>query len=249
MPPPPIWPPCCMGCIWPPCMGCIWPPCMGPPPLISFWISCSISRRALSACCCVGAVMVSVRHEASCSSGCGGMRMFVPVRSWTPRTVEPALPMTRPTLSFGILKLITGCVPPCDCCCAELRVRSMPSISSLARSTACGDPIMPMRRMATPLAPSGSASRAICRRHVVSAEMRLIFSPPRPITKPTMELGTRHSNDVSPALGRIGATSQAHVGRSPKPPLSRPKLSAPPPPMPMPPCMPMPPRGVMPPPP
>mmetsp|Transcript_28580 Transcript_28580/g.88622 ORF Transcript_28580/g.88622 Transcript_28580/m.88622 type:complete len:250 (+) Transcript_28580:369-1118(+) len=168
---------------------------------------CSTSTRASRTQPSCGPQIVSVRFVGSALSASGGMRIDAPVRSWIPRTVVPPLPMMRPTRSFPTwTSSWTAPVTP--------RFLISSAMSFLARSIASGLPVNAMRRASVFPGCVGSASRATCTRTPNSFASRFTFSPPLPITNPTMELGTRASYVVSPCRGADGTTRHESPGLS-----------------------------------
>mmetsp|Transcript_5070 Transcript_5070/g.15012 ORF Transcript_5070/g.15012 Transcript_5070/m.15012 type:complete len:353 (-) Transcript_5070:550-1608(-) len=166
-----------------------------------------ISNSASRTCASSWPEIVSVRTAGLSASASWGMRTCAPERSWSDLMVAPPLPMMRPTLELSTATVLEqGPSPPPP----RKRVRSISSRSFLARSTPSGVPVSAIRRVwgAPGSAPAGngSGSLAIWQRTPNSVWSRLTLSPPRPMTRPTMELGTRASYVVSPARASAGAT-------------------------------------------
>mmetsp|Transcript_24374 Transcript_24374/g.78774 ORF Transcript_24374/g.78774 Transcript_24374/m.78774 type:complete len:209 (-) Transcript_24374:373-999(-) len=159
--------------------------------------------------------MVMVRALGLCSSAWAGIFTCAPDRSWMPLMVEPWRPMMRPTLSFATTtSTATAAFAGFDAL-EFWRVRSMSSRSRFARSMPSGVPVIAMRRVSMARASFGSlgsGSEAICTRTPHSYWSRLMVSPPLPMTRPTMPLGTRASYVVSPARGAAATT--CHDGAS-----------------------------------
>lgn len=129
-------------------------------------------------------IPVIVTGRSPPSSGCVLMLSLTLHSFWIILMVSPPFPITRPTLSFGTLKVSVMTLPAPD---PESKPSAPPglTISSMswrAYAIACSVP-----DMVTVLSPSGisSPSRVTLMRALVCSCRSLIWSPPFPITRPT----------------------------------------------------------------
>mmetsp|Transcript_13664 Transcript_13664/g.36337 ORF Transcript_13664/g.36337 Transcript_13664/m.36337 type:complete len:239 (-) Transcript_13664:595-1311(-) len=124
-----------------------------------------------------------------------------------PLTVRPPLPIIKPIFELSTTSVFAQ--GPVDQPPFAFRVLIISERSLFARSIPSGVPVMAIRLVSTASGVlRGSASLATCTRTPKSRFKRFIFSPPLPITNPTIPLGTRASYVFSPGRGADGMTRQ-----------------------------------------
>mmetsp|Transcript_30176 Transcript_30176/g.79256 ORF Transcript_30176/g.79256 Transcript_30176/m.79256 type:complete len:258 (+) Transcript_30176:997-1770(+) len=199
----------------PPTIGGGAPPCAAAKPGLRDAILSTIIRRHCSTWLSVPVRVIS-RYGAPGADSLG-MVIWQPVVSCSWRYIEPPLPMIIPTFSLG--HLIEAWTSPSRVAGGASRSPprapfASPILSLIIASQACtcaSLPVIWISRKSTP----GSEALGMCTRQPVASWSVRWVAPPRPITRPTFELGhgtTRVTSGPAGASARCGSTAAATRG-------------------------------------